>query len=85
MLFRYYKSDFLKTKHSSIRAAHLFIPILAALIFSAYYSYAHWDDYVKVDIYFTAAVILILLKFRRDKKSQIILRLRKLPFRWYVP
>lgn len=52
MLFRYYESDFLKTKHSSIRAAHLFIPIVAALIFSAYYSYAPWDDYVKVDIYY---------------------------------
>lgn len=52
MLFSSLKSDFLKTKHSSIRIAHLFIPIVTALIFIAYYSYALWDDYAKVDIYY---------------------------------
>lgn len=52
MLFRYLKSDFIKTKHSSIRVAHLFLPIVAALVFTAYYSYTPRDNYVKVDIYY---------------------------------
>lgn len=52
MFFSYLKADFLKTKHLSIRVAHLVIPILTALIFIVYYSYAPWDDYVKVNIYY---------------------------------
>lgn len=52
MLFSYLKADFLKTKHNSIRIAHLFIPIVTAIIFAAYYSYAPWSDYTKVDIYY---------------------------------
>ena len=52
MLFSYFKADFLKTKHLSIRTAHLLIPIVTSLIFIAYYSYAPWDDYAKVDIYY---------------------------------
>lgn len=52
MLFSYLKADFLKTKHSSIRIAHLFIPIVTAFVFVAYYSYAPWSDYAKVDIYY---------------------------------
>lgn len=52
MFLRYLKADFLKTRHLSIRNAHIFIPILTAFIFSAYYSYAPWDDYVKVNVYY---------------------------------
>lgn len=52
MFFSYLKADFLKTKHLSIRIAHLLIPIVIAVAFIAYYSYAPWDDYAKVDIYF---------------------------------
>ncbi len=52
MLFSYLKADFFKTKHLSIRIAHLFIPIVTPFLFIAYYSYAPWDDHAKVDIYF---------------------------------
>lgn len=52
MFFSYLKADFLKTKRLSIRIAHLFIPIVTALVFIAYYSYVPWDDFTKVDIYY---------------------------------
>lgn len=52
MLLSFIKADFLKTKRLSIRAAHLLIPIATASIFIAYYSYAPWSDYVKVDVYY---------------------------------
>lgn len=52
MLLSCIKADFLKTKRLSIRAAHLLIPIATASIFIAYYSYAPWSDYVKVDAYY---------------------------------
>lgn len=52
MLLYYLKADFLKTKHLSIRSAHIFLPILIALIFIAYYSYAPWEDYIKVNVYY---------------------------------
>lgn len=47
MFLAYLKSDCLKTKRLSIRAAHLLIPIAAAILFIAYYSYAPWDDLKK--------------------------------------
>lgn len=52
MFLAYLKSDYLKTKHLSIRAAHLLIPIAAALLFIAYYSYAPWDNLKKIGIYY---------------------------------
>ena len=52
MFFSYLKADFLKTKHLSVRMAHLLISIVTPLIFIAYDSYAPWDDYVKIDLYY---------------------------------
>lgn len=52
MFLAYLKSDCLKTKHLSIRAAHLFIPIVSAILFIAYYSYAPWDVLKKISIYY---------------------------------
>lgn len=52
MIISYLKADFLKTKHLSIRTAHLLIPIATPLIFIAYYCYSPWDDYTKIDAYF---------------------------------
>ena len=52
MFFSYLKADFLKTKHLSVRTAHLLISIVTPLIFIAYDSYAPWDDYVKIDLYY---------------------------------
>ena len=52
MFLAYLKSDFLKTKRLSIRMAHLFIPIVAAILFVAYYSYAPWNELKKISIYY---------------------------------
>lgn len=52
MLLSYLKGDFLKTKHLSIRTAHIFIPVMTAAVFIAYYAYTPWDDYGKVDGYY---------------------------------
>lgn len=52
MLLSCLKADFLKTKRTSIRIAHLVIPIVTALIFIAYGSYAPWDNDVKVELYY---------------------------------
>ncbi len=52
MFLAYLKSDCLKTKHLSIRAAHLFIPVVAAILFIAYYSYAPWDNLKKISTYY---------------------------------
>lgn len=50
--FRCLSADFLKTKRLSIRIAHIFIPVCTAVIFLAYYVFAPWDTYVKVEAYF---------------------------------
>lgn len=52
MLFSYLKGDFLKTKRLSIRTAHLFIPVVTAAVFIAYYTYSPWDSLAKVDAYY---------------------------------
>lgn len=52
MFLAYLKSDFLKTKRLSIRVAHLFIPIMAAILFVAYYTYAPWNELKKISIYY---------------------------------
>ena len=50
--FNYIKADFIKTKHLSIRIAHIAIPIGIATVFLAYYTYAPWDSYTKVATYY---------------------------------
>ena len=52
MFFNYLKADFIKTKHLSIRIAHIAIPIGIAAAFLAYYVYVPWDGYTKVITYY---------------------------------
>ena len=52
MFFNYMKADFIKTKHLSIRIAHIAIPIGTAAAFLAYYSYVNWDGYEKTITYY---------------------------------
>lgn len=50
--FRCLSAEFIKTKCLPIRIAHIVIPISIAVIFLAYYAYAPWDAYSKVEAYF---------------------------------
>ena len=50
--FNYIRADFIKTKHLSIRIAHIAIPIGTATAFLTYYAYASWDGYTKVATYY---------------------------------
>lgn len=50
--FRYLKADFQKTKRTPIRIAHLLIPVCTAVVFLAYYSFASWTVYEKIDGYY---------------------------------
>ena len=50
--FHYIKADFIKTKHLSIRIAHIAIPVGTAAVFLTYYAYAAWDEYSKVATYY---------------------------------
>lgn len=63
MLFACIRADFLKTKRLSVRAAHVLLPVAAAVVFAAYYSYAPWSEYVKTGVYYqvlgTALPVLI--------------------------
>ena len=52
MLIQQLKADFLKTKGLSLRIAHILIPIGAAVIFTAYYSYSPWNEYMKIDVFY---------------------------------
>lgn len=52
MLLAYLKSDCLKTKRLSIRAVHLFLPIVTAIVFIVYYSYAPWGELQKISAYY---------------------------------
>lgn len=52
VFINYIKADFIKTKHLSIRIAHIAIPIGTAAAFLAYYAYASWDGYTKVATYY---------------------------------
>ncbi|MDE6387315.1 MAG: lantibiotic immunity ABC transporter MutG family permease subunit [Lachnospiraceae bacterium] len=46
------KADYLKTKHTPLRMAHLVIPCAMAAVFLAYYAVAPWNAYSKVQAYF---------------------------------
>lgn len=52
IFFNYIRADFIKTKHLSIRIAHIAIPAGTAAAFLAYYAYAPWDEYSKVVTYY---------------------------------
>ena len=51
-LLNYIRADFIKTKHLSIRIAHIAIPMGIAAMFLAYYTYVPWDGYTKVAAYY---------------------------------
>lgn len=46
------KADYLKTKHTPLRAAHLVIPCVMAAVFLAYYAATPWNAFSKVQAYF---------------------------------
>lgn len=52
MFYRCLLSDLQKTKRLGIWSAHLLIPICVAGVFLAYYSFAPWKEYSKVEAYF---------------------------------
>lgn len=51
-LLRYIKADYIKTKHTPLRIAHIAIPCALAAVFLAYYAAAPWNAYSKVQAYF---------------------------------
>lgn len=52
MFLRYLKAEFKKTKHLSVRTAHIFIPVGTAITFIFYYSFSAWSSFVKIETYF---------------------------------
>jgi ABC-2 type transport system permease protein len=52
MFSRCLLADFQKTKRLSIWSAHILIPVCIAGVFLAYYSFAQWNAYSKVEAYF---------------------------------
>ncbi|MCM1121689.1 MAG: lantibiotic immunity ABC transporter MutG family permease subunit [Eubacterium sp.] len=51
-LLHYMKSDYLKTKRTPLRVAHIAVPCAMAVIFLAYYAVTPWNPYGKVQAYF---------------------------------
>ncbi len=51
-LLRNLKADYLKTKHTPMRVAHLTIPCVMAAVFLAYYAATPWNAFSKVQAYF---------------------------------
>lgn len=52
MLRQYLKADFMKTKRLSLRMAHILVPIGAVLLFTFYYTYSPWSEYVKLKVFY---------------------------------
>lgn len=48
---RFLLADWKKTRHLSIRAAHVIIPAVAAVLFLIYYRYSPWDACMKAEAY----------------------------------
>lgn len=46
------KADFIKTKRTSIRLAHLWIPMCVAGIFLAYFLFCPWSEEEKIEVYY---------------------------------
>lgn len=51
-LLRHIRADYIKTKHTPLRIAHLVIPCVMAAVFLAYYAVTPWNTYSKVQAYF---------------------------------
>lgn len=51
-LLRYIKADYIKTKRTPLRIAHLVIPFAAAAVFLTYYAFTPWNAYSKIQAYF---------------------------------
>lgn len=51
-LLRTLKADYLKTKHTPFRLAHMVIPCIMAAVFLLYYAVTPWNAYSKVQAYF---------------------------------
>lgn len=51
-LLRYIRADYMKTKHTPLRLAHLVIPSVMAVVFLTYYAVTPWNAYSKVQAYF---------------------------------
>lgn len=51
-LLRHIKADYIKTKHTPLRIAHLVIPCVMAAVFLTYYAVTPWNAYSKVQAYF---------------------------------
>ncbi|MDE6845675.1 MAG: lantibiotic immunity ABC transporter MutG family permease subunit [Lachnospiraceae bacterium] len=51
-LLRYMKSDYIKTKRTPLRIAHLIVPCVMAAVFLVYYAVTPWNAYGKVQAYF---------------------------------
>lgn len=51
-LLRTLKADYLKTKRTPFRTAHMVIPCVMAAVFLLYYAAAPWETYDKVQAYF---------------------------------
>ena len=52
MLWNGVKAEFLKSKGTALRKAHILVPILTALAFGLYCSYSPWSGYNKLDAYY---------------------------------
>lgn len=52
MLFAYIRADFKKIKGLRVFLLHLLIPVCTAVAFLAYYLYAPWNVYSKLEAYF---------------------------------
>lgn len=51
-LLRYMKSDYIKTKRTPLRIAHMAVPCVMAAVFLVYYAVAPWNAYSKVQAYY---------------------------------
>lgn len=51
-LLRYIRADYIKTKHTPLRMAHIAVPCAMAAVFLSYYAVTPWNAYSKVNAYF---------------------------------
>jgi len=58
-LFASIKSDFQKIKRQPILILHIVLPILAVIVFTAYYSYTHWTPFSKASGFLEMAALLL--------------------------
>ncbi len=51
-ILRYIRADYIKTKHTPLRMAHIAVPCAMAAVFLVYYAVTPWNAYNKVQAYF---------------------------------